>query len=343
MHKTCGSALTIFSASFIERLAPVEKSRCLRVFGWTFDLRVLAIVAMICTASAFSAETPAKNDYSLRIVQISDTQPEPDKELHWQHTAESIDLVNGLEPDLVIFPGDITHAGSEPEYARMKALVDKIKAPVHLVPGNHDNIVWLNDAEAALPYAERHRQKTELYKKSFGDVAWSIEFGDFQFIGFDSGEPSGVAWPSISKDRRTWLMETSRKSSKPYKFLVTHYQIDTWSYSRDPDPDSHISEALTAVGILGHMHGHTHRVEARQDVDTGRLVFNSGTTSHRLHDAQPEFQLDGSQRGVMYFDIYDHAMVAFWKPVKGPVRPLGFFDLKESLAAVKRRATRTSK
>jgi len=300
---------------------------------WTLGVCLLALAV----ARAFTAGSPSDTDYSFRIVQISDTQPEPDKELHWERTAEAITLVNSLEPDLVVFPGDITHSGTEVEYARMRELIAKIKAPVHLVPGNHDNVVWADESEAALPYGERHRRKLVLYKKYFGADSWSVELGNFQFIGFDSGEPDGVAWPGISAAREKWLLEVSRKSSKPYKFLVTHYQMESWPYSVDPDSSNHVSEILTAAGILGHMHGHTHRVEARQDPETDRLVFNSGTASHRLHEAQPEFRLDGSHRGVMYLDVYDDAMVAFWKPVDGPVRPLGAFDLKEALAAVKRR------
>jgi 3',5'-cyclic AMP phosphodiesterase CpdA len=296
----------------------------------------------LAVASAFAGEPPADTAYSFRIVQISDTQPEPDKKIHWECTAEAIALVNTLQPDIVVFPGDITHSGTDAEYARMKELIAKIKAPVHLVPGNHDNVVWADASEAALPYGERYRRKLALYKKYLGAEAWSVEFGKFQFIGFDSAEP-GVAWPGISADREKWLLAVCRKSSKPYKFLVTHYQIDSWPYSRDPDASNHISEMLTAAGILGHMHGHTHRVEARQDPETGRLVFNSGTAAHRLHQAQPEFRLDGSHRGVMYFDVYDDAMVAFWKPVEGPVRPLRAFDLKEVLAAVQRRKMAAAK
>lgn len=298
---------------------------------WALTLCFVALAA-----HAVAGDRSADTDYSFRIVQISDTQPEPQKEPHWERTAEAIALVNSLRPDLVVFPGDITHSGTEEEYARMKEMIAKIEAPAHLVPGNHDNVVWADASEAALPYGERHQRKLTLYKKYFGSDFWSIEFGNFQFIGFDSGEP-GVAWPGISPTREKWLLDVCRKSSRPYKFLLTHYQMDAWPYSRDPDPKNHVSEILTAAGILGHMHGHTHRVEARQDPETDRLIFNSGSAVHRLHEAQPEFRLEGGHRGVMYFDVYDHVLVAFWKPVDGTVRPLQTFDLKKVLAAVESR------
>jgi len=62
----------------------------------------------------------ANKKYTYRFVQMSDTQPHPESELHWQRMGRTIDVVNSLGPDMVLFAGDITSTGTEAEYERVK-------------------------------------------------------------------------------------------------------------------------------------------------------------------------------------------------------------------------------
>jgi len=49
-----------------------------------------------------------------------------------------LDAVNGYAPDLVIISGDLTQRAREKEYRTARAFIDRIRAPVLCVPGNHD-------------------------------------------------------------------------------------------------------------------------------------------------------------------------------------------------------------
>src|SRR2546423_14820657 len=46
--------------------------------------------------------------------------------------------LNELEPDAVILTGDLTNEGYRQEYKNCLAYLSRIRAPVHVIPGNHD-------------------------------------------------------------------------------------------------------------------------------------------------------------------------------------------------------------
>ena len=77
------------------------------------------------------------------IAQISDTHiylPEPEDSQRLQDLDLAIDIINLLDPqpDLVIHTGDISHNATEEEYLAAKKLLNKLKAPLFVIPGNRD-------------------------------------------------------------------------------------------------------------------------------------------------------------------------------------------------------------
>lgn len=252
-----------------------------------------------------------------RIVQISDTQPSSGDEAAWKKAQQAVELVKRLKPDLVIFPGDITHSGTEAEYKRMKEMVDGIEAPVHLVPGNHDTMFSANDSESALSHEELRRIKLRLYREYFGEEAWTFERGDYLFVGWDCTETSSWdAAENLTSERRDWLETVLRESSKPYKVVVLHYQ--------PPGPSTRLAKILNAHGVAVYMHGHLHRSEATVCAETGRLVLDSGSAV-----VIPAY-------GVLCLDVYPDVWRAAWHGVEGTVQELGEFNIADVLARVKR-------
>ena len=263
-------------------------------------MAILAFALAVCIPA--TSANSAEQTYAFRIVQLSDSQPT--NEDQWQRMAEAVELVNRLKPDIVFFPGDITHSGTEGEYHRAHAQLSKIEAPLYVVPGNHDTIT-----PAAGEKGDLHSQKILLYRKYFGEEFWTVEQGDFLFVGFDCTAP-------FTPRLLAWLKGTLLSSHKPYKILVTHYTEAHMSQGS-------LNQVLVSSGVVGLMHGHNHAIEAyRDESNTGRLVFSSGSVLNR---------------GVMYFDVYEEKMVCFWQSVDGPARPLGIFDLPAASSAVSRR------
>jgi len=283
-------------------------------------LIVLATFALVVWGRAgLSADESSGRQYDFRIVQMSDTQPPLGQEDKWTLAEEAVSLVNSLEPEIVLIAGDVTDNGSEVECKRMGEILSRIRAPMHAVAGNHDTLQVTEAEKQAFPGEDVLALKRGYFEKYIGEMAWSVELGQLQFVGLEPG----ATWWKIPADRRKWLLETCSASSAPYKFLVTHFPPNPADGPERRGSDrGDLYEALDDAGVVGYMHGHTHRIEAKTDTETGRLVFNS--CSAVLADP----------RGVMYYDVYGDRIVCFWKPVDGKARVLGMFDLKQALANV---------
>ena len=135
-----------------------SKKLRMRPYIWLF---AVAICLTIVT-NVFFADSSGEKTYLFRIVQISDSQPVPGQKEEFQRVTKVIERVNSLNPDLVLFPGDITFSGSEGEYIQLKAMLAKIEAPAHFVPGNHDTIWAADETEKVLSKTELRNKKIKL-------------------------------------------------------------------------------------------------------------------------------------------------------------------------------------
>jgi 3',5'-cyclic AMP phosphodiesterase CpdA len=76
----------------------------------------------------------------LRVLQVSDlhagTREEPEVENDLRA------LVAGLEPELVVVSGDLTHRNTAPQHERAAALLRSLGTPLLVIPGNHDIPRW---------------------------------------------------------------------------------------------------------------------------------------------------------------------------------------------------------
>src|SRR5690606_25602611 len=66
----------------------------------------------------------------------------------------AIDTLNRLDPapDLVIISGDLTDFGKPQEYAHLKSMLDALRLPYFLMPGNHDDRAAMADTFAQHAY-----------------------------------------------------------------------------------------------------------------------------------------------------------------------------------------------
>jgi 3',5'-cyclic AMP phosphodiesterase CpdA len=71
-----------------------------------------------------------------RILHISDIHTGTAAEARLEETLPGI--VGELDPDLVLFTGDITHRGKREQFARGSALLRSFDRPLVVIPGNHD-------------------------------------------------------------------------------------------------------------------------------------------------------------------------------------------------------------
>jgi Icc protein len=104
--------------------------------------------------------------------------------------------INALDPqpDLVVHTGDLVHHGAPAQYAPARAMLDRLRAPYVVIPGNHD--------------------AREGFRTCFGDMAWlpqdgpfiqyAVDAGPLRLVCLDTVVP-GEPWGALCDVRLAWL------------------------------------------------------------------------------------------------------------------------------------------
>lgn len=102
----------------------------------------------------------------------------------WENLEKAVEQVNQEDFNFVIFLGDLTSVGSPDEFKKGKEILEDLKLPFYIVPGNHD--VWYarKDAKAHDFYFD------QVFSSNFPSC---LEKDSFDFILIDnSNEQKGI-------------------------------------------------------------------------------------------------------------------------------------------------------
>ena len=225
-----------------------------------------------------SAATPVDDFY---FVQLSD--------IHWGYSGpanpdalntlkKTVATVNALEvqPDFIIFTGDLTHTTDDPKERRKRMAEFKEIAAglnvktVRFIPGEHDASL---DNGAA-------------YKENFGLTNYTFEHKGVHFIVLDNVSDAGAR---IGDAQLDWLKEDLSKQAKDARMVVfTHRPLfdlaPKWDWAtRDGDKAMALLMPYTKVTVFyGHIHQEHHQM-------TGKIAH------HAAESLIWAFPLAGSQ------------------------------------------------
>jgi len=125
-----------------------------------------------------------------------------------------VDYLNNLDPlpDVALVTGDLTHDGTTAQATEAKRLLDRLRIPYHVVPGNHDDRRVLNTvfAGSACP-----TQDAEF-------LQYVLEDYDVRLIALDStklGAPGG----EFCQRRAAWLEAQLNKAAEKPTILFMHH------------------------------------------------------------------------------------------------------------------------
>lgn len=176
--------------------------------------------------------------------------------------ARCIAALNAIQPDVVIATGDLAHAGSPEEYLRLRELLAESKAPVFLLPGNHDDREALRKAFPDSAYLF----ETPSY------IAYALDVGPIRIIAFDSTDPPKIGG-YLDELRLSWLRaQLEEADSRPTVLALHHPPFKTGVWPMD-------SFAFTNGDVLARMikenphirrviTGHVHCAQAVQWEET---------------------------------------------------------------------------
>ena len=237
------------------------------------------------------------------IAQISDTHilapdsDHPAADTRAENLERCVADINRQQPDAVVFTGDTVQHGQAEEYARLRALLAPLEAPLYLIPGNRDDNETLRAAFNDLAYLPAE-----------GDfLHYTVEMPALRLVALDStavGERKGV----FCAARQAWLEETlGGAPERPTVLLIHHppFDIDDHYIGGYRRPEE--AEALAAIVsrhpqvvrlICGHVHCPTERrwagtvattmpsvaVDVRKSVDESVARERPIYLLHRLTD-----------------------------------------------------------
>ena len=266
--------------------------------------------------SHVSAATPADDFY---FVQLSD--------IHWGYSGpanpdalntlkKTVATVNALEvqPDFIIFTGDLTHTTDDPKERRKRMAEFKEIAAglsvktVRFIPGEHDASL---DNGAA-------------YKENFGLTNYTFEHKGVHFIVLDNVSDAGAR---LGDPQLDWLKEDLSRQAKDARIVVfTHRPLfdlaPKWDWAtRDGDKAMALLMPYTKVTVFyGHIHQEHHHMTAHIPHHAAKsLIFPLPAPGSQEKRTPLPWDATAPNKGLGFREVTAEPKDAQYKIVEFPV------------------------
>jgi 3',5'-cyclic-AMP phosphodiesterase len=213
----------------------------------------------------------------LRIAQISDVHVGGALSLPPEALADILGRVRRMDPDVVVFAGDLTTDGYEWEYEEAARWVAQFDFPNVIIPGNHDarNVGYVHFERLFGEPWSRYRAPFE------PERAQRLQATGFTIVGLDSSEPD-VNEGRVGRNRYDWIREQFDEPDDIRIVAVHHHLVSIPGTGRERNIVLDAGDLLLTLVSLDVdlvLSGHKH-VPFFWGVN-GMLVCNSGTAGTR--------------------------------------------------------------
>ena len=193
-------------------------------------LTLIAVMAF-CFASA-----------NKRAVILADVHVVPGN-ANEEKLIEAINEINAMNDiDFVVLDGDLTNEGSDEQLQNVKRIVDKIKHPFYVIPGNHENN-WSQSA-------------TKTFIDIWGNDRFVDEIGEYIIVGANCGPFMKMGDGHVKQEDLHWLDSVLKEKVKAGKKVISfnHYPL------RKDDLDNYVDyiKVLEKYPVIVHINGHYH-------------------------------------------------------------------------------------
>ena len=175
-----------------------------------------------------------------KITLLTDIHVVPgnNKEEMLKHVIEDI---NNNETEIVVLSGDLTDEGSDEQLYNVKSILDTIKKPLFVVPGNHENN-WSQSACKTL-------------FDIWGNDRFVTETDNLVIVGINCGPYMKMGDGHIKHEDLLWLDKTLSERVKGGKKVlsVCHYALN-----KDLDSYKEYVSILKKYPVVAHLNGHYH-------------------------------------------------------------------------------------
>jgi outer membrane protein assembly factor BamB/predicted phosphodiesterase len=186
-----------------------------------------------------------------RFAFISDTHigsPNGTAEEDLRRTVRDINAMSDIA--FVVLTGDITELGTDEEIKLAKQILDSLRVPWYIIPGNHDT-GWSESGGVS-------------FTRIFGYDKFSFEHEGIRFLGCASGPYVRMGDGHVPRDAVNWLDDELKKlkPQQPVIFL-NHYPIDN-SLDNWYEITGRLRKYNTWAILCGH--GHANRAMNFEDI-----------------------------------------------------------------------------
>lgn len=154
----------------------------------------------------------------------------------------AVEEINGADYDLVVMNGDLGNEGSDAELINVKKILDTIRHPLFVLPGNHES-TWSQSA-------------TKTFVDLWGTDRFVTVADSLVVIGISSGPFMKMGDGHIKQEDLHWLDATLAEYVTPGRRVLSfnHYPL-----LDDLDNMPDYVAILEKYPVIGHINGHYHR------------------------------------------------------------------------------------
>lgn len=203
-------------------------------------VRPAAAVFLAAVLVILAAATPSCGRGPLRFAWLTDTHVGSERGAEDLRAAVAdINSLRGLR--FVLVTGDITEMGASGELGLAKNILDGLRLPYHIIPGNHDT-KWSESGGTA-------------FLDLWGSDHFVFAAGGYRFIGMHQGPVMKMGDGHWTPQDVRWLkgILAGKGGTKKPIIFVTHYPLDdgiaNWYVVLDM-----LKTAPTAAALVGHGH-----------------------------------------------------------------------------------------
>ena len=192
------------------------------------------------------------------------------------------------EATAVLLSGDLVDAGSQDEYRHLRRLLEPLRCPVYLMPGNHDAVPVLREVFPDHAYLQPLRDAPALAPH----VLYAVDLGGLRLVALDT-VVAGRSYGTLCAARLAWLDATLAAAPEvPTLVAMHHPPFDTGIVHMDAIG---LREGREGLGQVLRRHpqvervicGHLHRTIVRRF--GGTVAMTVPSTAHQIFlDLRPD-------------------------------------------------------
>lgn len=213
---------------------------------------------------------------SQRIAVLSDLHVTPGNKCD-SMLRVAVAEINKSDFDLVVVDGDLSNEGSDEQLYNIKAILDAVRHPLFVLPGNHENN-WSQSA-------------TKTFVDIWGNDRFVTEVDSLVIVGINCGPFMKMGDGHIKQEDLHWLKSTLDERVTPGKRVLSfnHYPLQ-----EDLDNWQDYVRVLEQYPVIGHINGHYHSWKKYKggDIDAAMvraLDMRDGTYGYAILDITPEW------------------------------------------------------